>query len=98
MDATGWAALGPRVKAGIYIVILVYAAKQVTEAKSLRARPGDRGARRRCGGGRRPAPPAGRRSVPRDVTGRGHRPELEIRPAQLGNMAGLMGAADPTRR
>ncbi|MDQ4084542.1 MAG: ROK family glucokinase [Actinomycetota bacterium] len=32
------------------------------------------------------------------LTGRGHRPELEIRKAQLGNQAGLIGAADLSRR
>jgi glucokinase len=32
------------------------------------------------------------------LTGRGHRPELEIRKAQLGNRAGLIGAADLSRR
>ena len=32
------------------------------------------------------------------LTGRGHRPELEIRMAQLGNAAGLVGAADLARR
>jgi glucokinase len=31
------------------------------------------------------------------LTGRGHRPTLEIRPARLGNRAGLIGAADLTR-
>ena len=31
------------------------------------------------------------------LTGRGHRPMLEIRKAQLGNRAGLIGAADLTR-
>jgi glucokinase len=31
------------------------------------------------------------------LTGRGHRPMLEIRPARLGNRAGLIGAADLTR-
>jgi glucokinase len=33
-----------------------------------------------------------------NLTGRGHRPELEIRPAQLGNKAGLIGAADLARQ
>jgi glucokinase len=33
-----------------------------------------------------------------NLTGRGHRPELEIRKAQLGNTAGLIGAADLARR
>jgi glucokinase len=32
------------------------------------------------------------------LTGRGHRPELEIRKARLGNQAGLIGAADLSRR
>ena len=32
------------------------------------------------------------------LTGRGHRPELEIRQARLGNRAGLIGAADLARR
>ena len=32
------------------------------------------------------------------LTGRGHRPELSIRPAQLGNKAGMIGAADLARR
>lgn len=32
------------------------------------------------------------------LTGRGHRPELEIRKARLGNRAGLIGAADLARR
>jgi glucokinase len=31
------------------------------------------------------------------LTGRGHRPMLEIRKARLGNRAGLIGAADLTR-
>jgi glucokinase len=31
------------------------------------------------------------------LTGRGHRPMLEIRKALLGNRAGLIGAADLTR-
>ena len=34
----------------------------------------------------------------RTLTGRGHRPELQIRLAQLGNQAGLVGAADLARR
>ena len=33
-----------------------------------------------------------------NLTGRGHRSELAIRPAQLGNDAGLIGAADQARR
>jgi glucokinase len=32
------------------------------------------------------------------LTGRGHRPSLEIRKAALGNRAGLIGAADLARR
>jgi glucokinase len=32
------------------------------------------------------------------LTGRGHRPQLEIRKAQLGGAAGLVGAADLARR
>lgn len=32
------------------------------------------------------------------LTGRGHRPELEVRPARLGNAAGTIGAADLSRR
>ena len=32
------------------------------------------------------------------LTGRGHRPVLEIRKATLGNRAGLIGAADLARR
>jgi glucokinase len=32
------------------------------------------------------------------LTGRGHRPALEIRKASLGNRAGLIGAADLARR
>ena len=32
------------------------------------------------------------------LTGRGHRPTLEIRKARLGNRAGLIGAADLARR
>jgi len=34
----------------------------------------------------------------RELTGRGHRPELEIRSAALGNTAGLIGAADLARK
>jgi glucokinase len=34
----------------------------------------------------------------RELSGRGHRPVLEIRKALLGNRAGLIGAADLTRR
>jgi len=33
-----------------------------------------------------------------NLTGRGHRPELEIRKAVLGNTAGMIGAADLARR
>ena len=32
------------------------------------------------------------------LTGRGHRPVLDIRKARLGNRAGLIGAADLARR
>ena len=32
-----------------------------------------------------------------NLTGRDYRPELAIRPAQLGNAAGLIGAADLAR-
>ena len=32
-----------------------------------------------------------------NLTGRGYRPELEIRPAELGNKAGMIGAADLAR-
>jgi len=32
------------------------------------------------------------------LTGRGHRPVLDIRRARLGNRAGLIGAADLARR
>ena len=38
-----------------------------------------------------------RTSFQRELTGRGHRPELEIRSAALGNTAGLIGAADLAR-
>jgi glucokinase len=38
-----------------------------------------------------------RRAFGRQLTGRGHRPTLEIRKARLGNRAGLIGAADLTR-
>ena len=31
------------------------------------------------------------------LTGRGHRPSLEVRKARLGNRAGLIGAADLAR-
>lgn len=33
-----------------------------------------------------------------NLTGRGHRPELQVRPAALGNDAGMLGAADLARR
>jgi glucokinase len=33
-----------------------------------------------------------------ELTGRGHRPVMEIRPAQMGNAAGMVGAADLARR
>ncbi len=39
-----------------------------------------------------------RRSFAANVTGHGHRPLLEIRQAQLGNAAGMVGAADLARR
>ena len=39
-----------------------------------------------------------RRAFGRSLIGRGHRPMLEIRPASLGNVAGLIGAADLSRR
>jgi glucokinase len=39
-----------------------------------------------------------RHSVGNNLTGRGHRPELEIRAAKLGNTAGMIGAADLARR
>jgi glucokinase len=38
-----------------------------------------------------------RASFAAQLTGRGHRPMLEIRMARLGNHAGLIGAADLTR-
>ena len=38
-----------------------------------------------------------RRAFAAQLTGRGHRPMLEIRKARLGNQAGLIGAADLTR-
>lgn len=38
-----------------------------------------------------------RAAFARELTGRGHRPELEIRVAALGNTAGLIGAADLAR-
>ena len=39
-----------------------------------------------------------RRAFREQLTGRGHRPEAEIRGAELGNSAGLIGAADLSRR
>lgn len=39
-----------------------------------------------------------RRAFDAQLTGRGHRPVLEIRKASLGNQAGLIGAADLARR
>ena len=39
-----------------------------------------------------------RRAFSAQLTGRGHRPVLEIRKASLGNRAGLIGAADLARR
>jgi glucokinase len=39
-----------------------------------------------------------RQSFGRQLTARGHRPALEIRPATLGNEAGIIGAADLARR
>jgi glucokinase len=39
-----------------------------------------------------------RQAFAAQLTGRGHRPMLEIRKASLGNRAGLIGAADLTRR
>lgn len=39
-----------------------------------------------------------RASFAAQLTGRGHRPSLEIRKARLGNRAGLIGAADLARR
>jgi glucokinase len=39
-----------------------------------------------------------RYSFARQLTARGHRPTLEIRPATLGNEAGIIGAADLARR
>ena len=38
-----------------------------------------------------------RQAFATQLTGRGHRPMLEIRKARLGNRAGLIGAADLTR-
>ncbi|MGK4578725.1 ROK family glucokinase [Kitasatospora sp. HPMI-4] len=39
-----------------------------------------------------------RESFGRHLTGRGHRPEAAVRPAELGNDAGLVGVADLARR
>ncbi|HEY8455218.1 MAG TPA: ROK family glucokinase [Actinopolymorphaceae bacterium] len=39
-----------------------------------------------------------RTAFARNLTARGHRPSLQIRPAMLGNEAGLIGAADLARR
>jgi glucokinase len=39
-----------------------------------------------------------RRAFAAQLTGRGHRPVLDIRKASLGNRAGLIGAADLARR
>jgi glucokinase len=39
-----------------------------------------------------------RAAYQRELTGRGHRPEMEIRLAALGNAAGMTGAADLARR
>jgi glucokinase len=39
-----------------------------------------------------------REAFRRQLSGRGHRPELEIRPAALGNSAGMSGASDLARR
>jgi glucokinase len=39
-----------------------------------------------------------RTSFARQLTARGHRPVLQIRPALLGNEAGIIGAADLARR
>jgi glucokinase len=33
-----------------------------------------------------------------ELTGRGYRPVMEIRPAEMGNDAGIVGAADLARR
>ena len=38
-----------------------------------------------------------RRAFERELTGRGHRPTMEIRPAELGNDAGIVGAGDLAR-
>jgi glucokinase len=38
-----------------------------------------------------------RQAFASQLTGRGHRPMLEIRQARLGNRAGLIGAADLSR-
>ena len=39
-----------------------------------------------------------RAAFERSVTGRGFRPVAEVRPAELGNSAGMIGAADLARR
>ncbi len=39
-----------------------------------------------------------RESFERHVTGRGHRPMLEVRQALLGNAGGMIGVADLARR
>ncbi len=39
-----------------------------------------------------------RAAFERELTGRGHRPTMEIRPAELGNTAGIVGAGDLARR
>ena len=39
-----------------------------------------------------------RASFAHELTGRGHRPLAEVRPARLGNRAGLIGAADLARQ
>ena len=62
-----------------------------------RPRPGCRGDRRWCERRRRAAAGPTRAAFAAQLTGRGHRPMLEIRKARLGNRAGLIGAADLTR-
>ena len=62
-----------------------------------RARPGRRRDRRGRERRRRAAPGPARAAFASQLTGRGHRPMLEIRKARLGNRAGLIGAADLTR-
>ncbi len=39
-----------------------------------------------------------RRAFEAELTGRGYRPQLQIRPAEMGNAAGVVGAADLARR